>query len=301
MRSAPFSMPYEGPSPLLTPNPAGIAEFRRVVLDYYQRNGRTFAWRETSDPYRILVSEVMLQQTQVDRVAPKYALFLEKFPTIEALAGASMKAVLELWRGLGYNRRAMSLHSLAGVVVADFGGALPRSRADLLKLPGVGPSTAGAIMTFAFQLPAAFIETNIRRVFIHFFFPERDLVPDKEILPLVEKTLDKSDMRSWYYALMDYGAMLGKSGGANPNRKSAHYRKQSPFSGSDREIRGLIVRTLLETGPLSHEALLDAVGKAPARVLNILERLILEGMAERSGEGLAIREHVRRVQLPRDG
>jgi A/G-specific adenine glycosylase len=242
----------------------------------------------------------MLQQTQVERVQPKYEAFLAAFPTVEGLARSPLKSVLEVWRGLGYNRRALSLHRLAGVVVRDFGGSLPRARLDLLRLPGVGPSTAGALMAFAFEEPVAFIETNIRRVFLHFFFPNRECVPDGRILPYVEATLDARDVRSWYYALMDYGAMLGKMEAENPNRRSAHYRTQSPFKGSDREMRGRLIRTLVEDGPLSVDGLIARCGGDPGRTSALLKRLADEGLVHVSGALAAIKDAGGCVAPPRE-
>lgn len=203
-------------------------------------SGRDLSWRRTRDPYRILISEVMLQQTQVSRVEDYYQKFMARFPDFGALARAKSADVLRLWQGLGYNRRALALHDLAKTVVREYGGALPRDREALEALPGIGSYTAGAVRTFAFNEQECFIETNIRRVFIHFFFPKRKKVNDREILPLITKTCpsERGLTRKWYWALMDYGAMLGATMKKNPNRRSAHYAKQSKFSGSDRELRG---------------------------------------------------------------
>ena len=189
---------------------ATIRTFRNTIYDHYHRHGRDLPWRRTRNPYRVLVSEIMLQQTQVDRVIEKYGLFLSSFPDFQTLAAASVKDVLRLWQGLGYNRRALGLKALAERVVTQHRGRLPSDPDKLIALPGIGKYTAGAVGAFAFNKPVVFMDTNIRRVFIHTFFKDQDLIEDAHILPLVEQTLDASDPRSWYNALMDYGAMLAK-------------------------------------------------------------------------------------------
>lgn len=227
-----------------------IRRFREKIWGYYRLHKRDFPWRRTKNPYHILVSEVMLQQTQVARVVPKYKFFLKKFPTIQAIARASLRDVLRAWQGLGYNRRALSLKKSAEMVLKRFGGKVPSDSRLLNSLPGVGEGTAGAIRAFAFNKPVVFIETNIRRVYIYFFFKNRRKVSDKEILPLVEEALDRKNPREWYWALMDYGARLRRGYGGqailNPNRKSAHYAKQAKFTGSKRELRGKILKLLVQ-------------------------------------------------------
>ncbi len=227
---------------MLTP-----AAFRKVVKAHYKRHGRhTLPWRHTQNPYHILVSEVMLQQTQVDRVIPKYETFLQRFPTVKALAQASLQEVLQLWVGLGYNRRAKFLRETA-LAVMERRGVFPNTKPGLETLPGIGPYTAGALMAFAFNAPVVIIETNIRTVFIHHYFNDSTaLVSDTAILKLIEQTLPKENFREWYYALMDYGAFLKKEFGSN-NKRSQSYTKQSTFAGSDRQIRGAIIRALTTT------------------------------------------------------
>ena len=275
--------------PALTPN--AIRTFQETVYRYYRENAREFSWRNTQDPYRILVSEIMLQQTQVERVIAKYEEFLKAFPDFTSLSRADLRELLAVWKGNGYNRRAICLRRAAVRVVEEFGGALPDSEAVLRTFPGIGPATAGAILAFAFHRPSAFIETNIRRVFLHFFFPGQQGVHDKEILPLVEKTLDRGNVRDWYYALMDYGTMLKKKT-RNPNRRSAHYRRQARFRDSDREIRGMILQAMLDSPALSEQDLLNAVDRPAARVGKMLKQLIREGFLEQR-EGM--------VRISRDG
>ncbi|MBI5571236.1 MAG: A/G-specific adenine glycosylase [Desulfomonile tiedjei] len=264
-----------------------IDRFRQIVYEHFREHGRDLPWRTTSDPYAILVSEIMLQQTQVERVLPKYEAFLEKFPDVAALARAPLRDVLAAWQGLGYNRRAMALQRIAQRVVDEFGGRIPESFDTLRSFPGIGPATAGEITAFAFGKPAVFIETNIRRVFIHYFFHDRTAVSDKEILLLVEATLDREQPRPWYYALMDYGVML-KTLEQNPNRRSKHYTRQARFEGSDRQIRGLILKTLVEKTSLRVDALVKAVGKDRERTQKQIDRHVEEGFLCRTGKVLSI-------------
>lgn len=225
--------------------PQQTKKFKNSITSHYKNKKRDFPWRNTNNPYHILVSEVMLQQTQTFRVLPKYLAFLKEFPTVESLARAPLSQVLMVWSGLGYNRRAQYLHQTAKILVEQYQGKIPTDPTFLDQLPGIGSTTAGAIVAFSYNLPVVFIETNIRRVFIHFFFPSKKKVSDKELLPLIKKTLDRENPREWYWALMDYGALLGGRG-ANPNRRSAHYTKQTPFEGSLRKMRGEIMRILLQ-------------------------------------------------------
>ena len=248
-----------------------------MIYDHCAAHGRRFPWRETRDPYRILVSEIMLQQTQTGRVEEKFPQFITAFPDITALARAPLKEILSVWQGLGYNSRALYLKKLAESVVADYGARVPETVDELKKLPGLGPATAASVAAFAFNRPVVFLETNIRTVFIHRFFPEEEKVSDAEIIPLAEATLDRKNPRRWYNALMDYGAMLKKNR-TNPGRRSAHYTRQSPFEGSDRQIRGRILRLLTDRSSLTRNGLIDRLESNPQRVGIILERLVKEGM-----------------------
>lgn len=219
-------------------------DFIDRVWIYYNEHSRSFPWRETGNPYHILISEFMLQQTQTDRVLPYYTLFLARFPDINELATATFRDVLRLWQGLGYNRRANYLHETARSLVDLHKSKIPKDPSVLETLPGIGPYTSCAISTFAYNLPNVFIETNIRSTFIHEFFSESTYIHDNEIRNLIERTLDYNNPREWYYALMDYGTMIKKRYG-NPNSKSKSYQKQSTFRGSNREKRGKIIRYLL--------------------------------------------------------
>ena len=267
---------------------ADFERFRDIVRRYYGEHGRELPWREQSDPYRVFVSEIMLQQTQVERVLKKYPPFIEAFPGFGPLALAPLPRVLALWQGMGYNRRAIHLKRGAEQIVSKHGGRLPDSVEVLSTLPGVGKATAGAMAAFAYNRPSVFIETNIRRVFLHFFFPATAGVPDGALLPLVERALDRSNPRIWYYALMDYGVMLKRERG-NANTRSRHYKKQPPFEGSDRQVRGAILRLLVNEPGLSEGELLKRAGRDPGKTRANLARLVKEGFVEEgeSGYGLA--------------
>jgi len=224
------------------------AAFRAAVLGHYTEHHRDLPWRRTQNPYRVLVSEVMLQQTQVSRVIQKYEDFIAAFPTAHHLTAAPLTEVLRAWQGLGYNRRALALHRAAHTILEQHGGEIPRSLTELQSLPGIGPATAAAICAFAYDLPVCFIETNIRSAFLHFFFQECTDVPDAELLPLVELTLDRENPRVWYFALMDYGVWVKKTH-TNPNRRSRHHARQSPFAGSRRQLRAQILRLFTGSTP----------------------------------------------------
>lgn len=250
-----------------------VPVFQKLVYDGCREYGREFHWRSYADnPYYVLVSEIMLQQTQTHRVAPKYAAFIDRFPDFESLAAASLSDVLTLWQGLGYNRRARALQECAVVVTEQYGGTLPSNETELRSLPGIGPYTTGALLAFAFRQPTVFIETNIRSVYLHHFFPDVQGVHDKEIVPLVAQTLDVTDPRRWYYALMDYGVAL-KAKGLGHNGRSAHYKRQSRFEGSKRQVRGAIVRTLVAAGPLTEEELITKNGGASTYLAECLQDL----------------------------
>ena len=263
--------------------------FQNIIYGHYHAHGRSFPWRQTTDPYHILVSEFMLQQTQTERVINYYGPFIEQFSNFRALANAKLKNVLERWNGLGYNRRAIHLKKAAEEVMIRYQGKLPESFDEIVKLPGIGSATAGAILAFAFNKPVAFIETNIRRVFIHFFFQDRKDIRDAEILTLVKKTLDEDNPRQWYYALMDYGAMIKKNV-SNPNRRSAHYTRQAPFDGSDRQIRGMIIRQLLSRNDMHEQALIDLINADPDRAKKNLHRLKEEGFLILSESKVKLRQ-----------
>lgn len=264
----------------------GIAELKKKVYDYYREHGRgSLPWREEPTPYRVFISEIMLQQTQVDRVIPLFKRFIEALPDFASLAAVSQPTLLSLWQGLGYNRRALFLKRAAEKVCAQFGGKLPENRAELQSLPGIGKATSGSILVYAFNAPEVYIETNIRTVYIHEFFADRRDVPDADLLPLIEKSLVGEEPFRWYSALMDYGTMLKKQI-PNPSRKSKHHVKQSKFEGSDRQIRGAVLRTLLEKKALDFDGLAKALTTTEERLEPILQKLLDEGFCIRDKSGV---------------
>ena len=261
---------------------SGVARFQKQIYNYFSEKARHFPWRRTIDPYKILVSEVMLQQTQARRVIPFYRLFVKKFPNSEVLAKASKKSVLSAWQGLGYNRRALYLRDAAREITRRHDGKVPALYSELTVLPGVGPYTAKALLAFSFNVLVTMLETNIRSVFIEFFFKNRKKVRDSEILPLVEKTLDTKNPRTWYWALMDYGAML-KAKGGNPSRKSVHHIRQSPFRGSQRELRGRLVKLFLAHRIVTVADCSRQTEFSPSKIRTALLALSQEGFVRKEG------------------
>lgn len=253
-----------------------INQFQSLIWHYYRTQGRLFPWRHVDDPYKVLVSEIMLQQTQTYRVEPFYNRFLDKFPDFYSLANAEWGDVLSFWQGLGYNRRGKYLHEIAKIVIDKHDGILPCDVDILNSFPGIGCATARSICTFAYNLPTVFIETNIRSVFLYHFFNAVPLVSDGLIMPLVKDTLVLESPRDWYYALMDYGVMIKKEYG-NPNKMSKHYKKQSKFDGSDRKIRGNIVKYLVVHKKSTIDTLCQIIScENPNRIVNIINDLVNE-------------------------
>lgn len=252
------------------------ADFLLSLRAYYNEHGRhDLPWRLPEqngqfNPYKVLVSELMLQQTQVGRVIPKYHEFLQKFPDATALATAPLGQVITAWSGLGYNRRAKYLHQAAKQIasLATFPNTIP----ELVKLSGVGKNTAGAVLAYVFNKPVIFIETNIRTVYIHHFFTDQSDIPDVAVSELLEQTLDRENPREFYWALMDYGSSLKRTVG-NLNKLSKHYVKQSKFTGSLRQLRGQALRDLA-TRPLR----LDEFTIRDERLQSVLDTLTSEGL-----------------------
>lgn len=271
-----------------------IDRFRATIETYYER-GRDLPWRTPAlqldtndwlDPYSILVSELMLQQTQVARVVPKYKQFLRELPTLAALSEAPLSLVLELWSGLGYNRRAKYLHDAARSLANQ---SLPWQPSDLTRLKGIGPNTAAAVCVYAFDQPY---------VFIHHFSPQVTKnskqkntgsdpakIDDKVLIPLVEAAIDRSYPRKWYWALMDYGSELKRTV-PNPSRASAHHTRQSAFAGSQRQLRGQVLRYLLATPRATRQQL--SLAFRDERLGMVLEALVEEGLLMRTGRVFSI-------------
>lgn len=242
-----------------------IDDLRERLLRWYAENGRDLPWRRTRDPYAILVSEVMLQQTQVPRVVPKYAAFLERFPDLAALAEAPLADVLALWSGLGYNNRALRLKRAAeGAVARTRDGrlgrppSLPGTVEELMRLPGIGPYTARAVLIFAHNADLAAVDANIRRVLLHELRLPHDLSP-AELQRVAIAVLPRGRSRNWHNALMDYGALVLTS----RTTSIAPLTTQSPFEGSRRSYRSRLVKLLLDESPRRRDELPGLLGLPP--------------------------------------
>jgi len=260
-------------------------EFRELVWQRSHELYRDMPWRDDPTFYYVLVSELMLQQTQVSRVLVKFDEFMKAFPSIEKLAEASLADVLRVWQGLGYNRRAKFLYEAAKYVTLH---GQPTTLEELVKLPGVGRNTAGALMNYVYEIPTPFIETNIRTVYLNHFFTGEKSVSDRELQKIVERTMDRDNPREWYWALMDYGVWL-KGQGAGALTLSQHYRKQSPLKGSVREVRGQIIAQLTK-----HDYSLDQLSRkveADERFAQALEGLLQDGLIEQTGEQIHLTKH----------
>jgi A/G-specific adenine glycosylase len=267
-----------------------IKAFREAVYANYEKEKRSFPWRTNTMPWGVLVSEFMLQQTQTERVAEYWTMWMEKWPNAQLFHQAGMEEVLRAWSGLGYNRRCFYLKDCARRITREHGGEVPSRPNDLEDFPGIGPYTARAIPCFAYNVPTVFIETNIRAAVLHFFFKDQDKVKDKELMPILQTALDQKDPRTWYWALMDYGAAL-KRLTPNPNRRSAHYSRQSPFEGSFRQLRGAVVRALAREGPADKEELRRRSGiESDEDLYQVVGALEKEQIVAESGGIYRIRE-----------
>jgi A/G-specific adenine glycosylase len=274
-------------------NEPDIEAFVALVQARGRELYRDFPWRRTHDPYAILVSEVMLQQTQVARVVAYYEQWLEQFPTIDSLAAAPLEAVLRVWQGLGYNRRAVALKRLAERLAADTGAGgepprLPRERDALLALPGVGPATAAGVRAFAWSEPDVYLETNVRTVVLHELLSDRDGVSDREVAPLVAQAACAAndagiDPRTWNYALLDYGAHLKRTL-PNPSRRSAHHVRQSRFEGSRRQKRARLLRLVMDRRAASAGELAESLETSENETLSLLQALRADGFVCDTGD-----------------
>lgn len=251
--------------------------FKSYILTFYEQNKRDFAWRFVDDPYYVVVSEIMLQQTQTARVIAKFEEFIRAFPTIYDLASASVSEVLRVWVGLGYNRRGIALYQIAKSVVANYGGVVPNEPEILRTFKGIGPATAASITAFAYNKPTIFIETNIRTVYLYTFFNKEDNVPDSHLLPLIQATVYHENPRLWYYALMDYGVYLKKKY-KNPSRKSKHHAIQSKFEGSLRQVRGACISLLVQNHKLTKNNFMLISGYEEEKVTLALNDLLKENI-----------------------
>lgn len=256
-----------------------IAQFQDQILAWYDDFRRDLPWRGDTDAYHILVSEIMLQQTGVERVIPKYLAFLDRFPSLQSLANASLADVLRQWQGLGYNRRALNLQRAAHAVVQRFGGEIPRMLDDLESLPGIGKYTARAVASFAFGRQVPVVDTNVRRVLSDLMGRE---LTDRETWDLAEKVLPEGRAADWNSALMDYGALVKKSAPRSVVTKS------EPFTSTNRFWRGRIVDALRRHTALSMRALLDVlpeVNRDEERVRRLVVALHDEGLVRYDIDG----------------
>jgi A/G-specific adenine glycosylase len=263
------------------------------VLAWFASRSRAYPWRGTRDPYRVWVSEIMLQQTQAARVAPAFEAFVRRFPSVTSLAAASRREVLRAWDGLGYHRRAVALSEGARIVVRDHGGQLPADPAALRGLPGVGPYTSAAVASIAFGMPVAAVDTNVRRVVarVHLGIEADDASP-REVAELSNAWLDPRDPGRWNQALMDLGREVCRPrprcercplatgcrfvAAGLPVRPAR--RRQGPFRGSTREVRGAIVLALRTHESLSIGRLIAETGFEKERVAPAVSALAGEGI-----------------------
>lgn len=271
-----------------------LDELVQLVWQKGEELYRDLPWRNTRDPWGVLVSEVMLQQTQVARVLTRWERWMNLFPTVDALAAADTATVLAEWQGMGYNRRALALKRMADEVSAMRAGQLPQTEKELIALPGIGPSTAAGVLAFAYDQPGVYLETNVRTVLIHHLFPEAEAVSDKVLRAILAEICPEKNVRGWYYALMDYGAYLKKTV-PNPSRKSAHYTRQSTFEGSRRQKRAELLRCVLADPGVSAEALFGMLNESerkagrdavtPDLFESIVKDMVSEGFFRKEGEG----------------
>jgi A/G-specific adenine glycosylase len=261
---------------------AKIQKFQQEIITYYLENKRTMPWRDISNPYKIFISEMMLQQTQVERVRIKYAEFIKKFPTLKSVAEAEKADILKVWQGLGYNRRALFIKRACEEIISKHKGLFPKDFEILQTLPGIGPSTAGAICAFAYNQPVFFIETNVRAVILHFFFKNKEKVSDKEVMVILQKVTPQNlNPRDWYYALYDFGTYLKKTLGRNKTKlhqKSKHYNKQSKFEGSFRQKRAQVLKLKLSNPNITDIEIISKLKLEPQEFEDVITSLDKDGL-----------------------
>jgi len=270
-----------------TPTQSAISQFVSHVYGYYALHGRSFVWREKIDPYSVFISEMMLQQTQTGRVVGKFQEWIDIFPNFLQLSQASWADVLKVWKGLGYNRRALWIYEAAQRIVLEYHSTLPCDVELLMQFKGIGQNTAASMITFAYDKPIPFIETNIRSVYLATWFREETtLIHDREIWPILIQSLDHRNPREWHYASMDYGCYVKKKM-TNPSRKSAHHIRQSTFLGSARQLRGKILEEVLRRGSICKEELLASYAH-DNRISRVLHELIAEKLIYLCGEKITL-------------
>jgi A/G-specific adenine glycosylase len=261
-----------------------IKSFQEKIFNWWKSNRREFPWRQTTDPYKILVSEIMLQQTQASRVVEKYNEFINKYPSLENLASATGAQVLKIWSGLGYNRRALWLLEASKEIMEM--KQFPKTSKDLEELKGIGPYTSRAILIFAFNKDVATVDTNIRRIFIHEGFAIEETT-DEELFTIANRLLPKGQSRDWHNALMDYGAekITAKKTGIRPPSK------QSSFKNSSRMFRGAIVKYLIKNSNVNDQKIANECQIPKEELDDILSSLIKDGLIVRSGTKYSLPEN----------
>lgn len=269
-------------------------QFRRVLRRWWREARRQFPWRDTEDPYRILVSEIMLQQTQAERVVPYYEMFLRRYPTVHVLARAPQADVVRLWSGLGYNRRAVALHLAAYAMAHEWKDNVPTTLSDLTTLPGVGDYTARAILVFAYNKNIAPVDTNIRRILMRHF----GKTAERDVQAFADSMMPRGRARDWTSMLMDFGALVCTA--KNPSCSSMDLKhilelrpnvRQKPFLNSDRFWRGRFVEALrVEQQPVT-------VRELRARAEGLADMRITSQRAEHLVSGLVIDGLIRRISL----
>jgi len=258
-----------------------VSAFQEKIMKWWNENARNLPWRCDSSPYNVLVSEVMLQQTQVNRVVPKYLEFLRQFPNIEDLASSDMKQLLQVWSGLGYNRRAVWLKDAARQLVDR--GEFPKTVEELSELKGIGPYTSRSILIFAFNKDLAAVDTNIRRVLIASGFADEEM-SSSQLQSVADDLLLKGRSRDWHNALMDYGSLVLTSSSTSISPQS----KQTRFKGSTRQLRGAIIRILTNSETLSLNELISHLSSDNIQcrdVHPVLDQLLAERLVERTDAG----------------
>ena len=265
--------------------------FNRTLFVWHKKNYRDMPWRQTHDSYKILISEVMLQQTQVNRVRTKYNEFLEQFPNVKVLAKAPLGSVLRVWSGLGYNRRAKFLYECAKTIMAKHGGKFPNTYEELVLLPCIGRSTAGALLAFSFRQDTPMIDTNIRRILARVFFKKK-LPSDKALYDFAVTLIPRGKGRIWNYAMLDLGATLctARDHSSDCPFMKLHgkvgdfiYKKpQKKFAGSRRFYRGQILKLLASKHELEYASIQKSLKLSKHDVVSIITDLLKEGLVKRS-------------------
>ena len=256
-------------------NQEDVVAFQKKVMNWWAENARDLPWRRDPSPYNVLVSEIMLQQTQVSRVVLKFDEFMKEFQTIESLAKTNIKHLLKVWSGLGYNRRAIWLKEAAKQIVER--GEFPQSVKELQELKGIGPYTSRSVLIFAFNKDLAAVDTNIRRILIASGFAD-ETMSDRQLQPIAETVLLRGRSRDWHNALMDYGSLVLTSSKTNISPVT----KQSCYEGSSRQVRGAVIRALTASDEIELEnlmGLLDCEANE-TELIKIINKLVSDGMVE---------------------